>query len=54
MNAELALKLMEEAANAVAAFTGLKNQFINSGWSKENAETMVIEILRKSGEPTHE
>jgi hypothetical protein len=40
------LDAMQETAKAVAAYTGIKRQFTESGWSDEGAEGMVIAMLR--------
>jgi hypothetical protein len=42
------LESMGESQKAVAALTGMKQQFINAGWSEPVAEQMVVEIFRKS------
>jgi hypothetical protein len=36
---------MEDATKAVEMFTGMKNQFINAGWSETTAEQMVVGIV---------
>lgn len=41
------LALMEQTADTVAAFTGIKQQFVDAGWSERNAEMFVIELFRK-------
>lgn len=46
------LALMESTKDAVASFTGIKQQFIDAGWSPEAAEQMVIELFRKTPAPT--
>jgi len=43
------LDALTETANSVAAFTGILNQFIDAGWSKDAAEQMVIAMLRNAG-----
>lgn len=45
MSAEEALAGMEQTRQAVAALTGVRQQFIDAGWAPENAERMVIELL---------
>lgn len=40
------LETMESARDAVAAYTGIRQQFIDAGWSERMAEAMVVEILR--------
>ncbi len=39
-------KAIEGARDAVAAYTGIRQQFIDSGWSAEASEQMVIEMMR--------
>ncbi|WP_157096511.1 hypothetical protein [Microbacterium arborescens] len=46
---EALMKALEDAAGAVATFTGIKKQFVDNGWSEPNAERMVIEMFRASG-----
>lgn len=40
------LDAMRDAANAVAAFTGLRQQLVDAGWSAEHAELLVIEMVK--------
>lgn len=39
---------MEAVRDSVAAFTGMKQQFIDAGWTPAGAEGMVIAILRQN------
>lgn len=48
MTGDELMQAMETARDAVAALTGMRQQFIEAGWSPENAELMVVEILRAS------
>jgi hypothetical protein len=47
-SAETILTAMEAAANYVAVATGLKKQFLDSGWSEEGAEHLTIQMLGTS------
>ena len=40
--------LMDTAPTVVAAFTGMRNQFVAEGWTEETAELMVLEILKQA------
>lgn len=42
---QAAMDLMDRAKVSVAAFTGMRQQFIDAGWSEEGAEQMVIATL---------
>lgn len=44
---EAMLQLMEQSQNAVAVFTGIRQQFIDAGWTSVGAERMVHEMLRQ-------
>ena len=44
----LMLDMQAQAADMVAAITGIKAQFVTAGWDPGNAERMVIEVLRAS------
>jgi len=46
---EQLLQAMEAAAQTVAAYTGVKQQFVDSGWSEHNAELAVIALIYQSG-----
>lgn len=37
--------VMEQAKTAVSALTGIKQQFIDAGWSDSNAEQAVVAML---------
>lgn len=45
MTAEEMARTMEDAAKGVEMFTGMKNQFINAGWTEASAEQLVIGIV---------
>lgn len=45
MTAEEMARAMEDVAKGVEMYTGMKNQFVNAGWSEPNAEQMVIGIV---------
>lgn len=45
---------MDEIATTVAAFTGVKAQFVDSGWDPANAELMTIELMRASNKKAAE
>lgn len=40
------MKSLEESANIVAMFSGIKRQFMDAGWSEPMAEAMTVEMLR--------
>lgn len=40
------LDAMGQMADAVALFTGIRQQFLDAGWTPEHAEQLVIEIYR--------
>lgn len=40
------LAAMDDFDVAVDTFTGIKNKFVEAGWSPQHAEIMVIEIMR--------
>ena len=44
-NAEDLLKALEVTENYVALVTGLKQQFLDCGWSNDGAETLAIQML---------
>lgn len=44
---ETFMKVQDDVANVVAAFTGVKAQFITAGWSPEAAEAMTLEMFRQ-------
>ncbi|MFC5930915.1 hypothetical protein D6T64_12035 [Cryobacterium melibiosiphilum] len=46
---ELMMKVIDEAASPVAVMTGIKNQYVNAGWSNLGAEAMVLEMFTQSG-----
>jgi len=37
--------MLEENKGAVAAMTGLRNQYIAAGWSQHDAEQMVVAMM---------
>lgn len=39
------MQILEESATAIAAFTGMKKQFIEAGWAEHNAEQAVIAMM---------
>ena len=39
------MQMLEQSADAVAAFTGIKAQFVEAGWDERAAEQMVIQML---------
>ena len=39
------LNLLEQSKDAVATLTGLKQQFIDAGWTPRGAEQMTYAIL---------
>ncbi|MDI6024482.1 hypothetical protein QBL02_13120 [Leucobacter sp. UT-8R-CII-1-4] len=39
------LDAVGQAASAVAALTGIKKQFVDSGWNEHNAERMVYALM---------
>ena len=39
------LDAVGQAANAVAALTGIKQQFVAAGWHEHNAERMVYALM---------
>lgn len=41
------LKLQEDAATFIASMTGIKAQFVASGWTADAAEQMTVELFRK-------
>lgn len=43
-----ALNTMDEALKITEIWTGIRQQFIDHGWTPAHAEEMVIEILRSS------
>lgn len=45
---ERMLASMGDFANAVAALTGIRQQFIDAGWQPDNAEKMVIAMMQNS------
>ena len=45
MKDEKLLGVMEDMKTMVAAYTGLRQQFIDAGWHPHNAESMVIALL---------
>lgn len=45
---ERLLAMMGDMANAVAAFTGMRQQLIDAGWQPDNAEKMVIAVVTAS------
>lgn len=45
--AEMLMKIQDEVANAVAALTGIKAQFIAAGWTPEGAEQMTHELYKQ-------
>jgi len=45
---ERMLAMMGEFANAVAALSGVRQQFIDAGWQPDNAEKMVITMMQNS------
>lgn len=38
--------LIEAGRDYVAALTGIKQQFVDLGWSPESAEELVVEMVR--------
>jgi hypothetical protein len=48
-DSEALLAAMEQAATAVAQYTGIKNQLVAQGWNEHNAEKLVIEWVRAAG-----
>jgi hypothetical protein len=40
------MQMLDASADAVATFTGIKAQFVDSGWDELSAEQMVIEMLK--------
>ena len=46
--AEHLMQLMEEAKDAAATLTGIKQQFIDNGWSEVGAEQAVIVLLQQN------
>ena len=44
-NAEDLLGALEGTENYVALVTGLKQQFLDRGWSNDCAETLVIQMI---------
>ena len=42
------LDVVGQSANAVAAFTGIKQQFVDAGWNESNAERMVYAMLMQN------
>lgn len=44
--ATVMLQAMDDLAQVVAFHTGLRQQFINQGWTPAHAELMVIECVR--------
>lgn len=42
------MRAIEESQNAVAALTGMKKQFIESGWSEIGAEQAVIAMIQQN------
>lgn len=46
---QAAFTALEETAQFVAMVSGIKNQFIEAGWSIENAERATLLMLEKSG-----
>lgn len=50
MNPEVdLLDMQEQFAAWVASVTGVKAQLVDSGWTPENAELMVLEMMRQAG-----
>jgi len=47
-NADDFLKVLEGTENYVALVTGLKQQFLDCGWSNEGAETLAIQMLNSA------
>ena len=46
MSPEELMKTLDESARAVAALTGVRQQFIDAGWTPEHAEEAVLIMLR--------
>lgn len=42
------LRLQEQARDAVAALTGIKQQFVEAGWTNRGAEQMTHAMLLSS------
>lgn len=42
------MRIMDDAATAVAAMSGIKAQFVAAGWSEQGAEQMTIEMMRNA------
>jgi hypothetical protein len=49
MNDDSLFDGMEEFAKFVAVCTGMRQQFIDAGWSSENAEALVVHAMRQGG-----
>jgi hypothetical protein len=49
-SAEQIMAGLEEITMAIAAFTGIKAQFVEAGWDERVAEFMVLEMLRQQPE----
>ena len=48
--AESLMRMVEDMRNVVAAFTGIKAEFVRAGLSVEMAERMVHQILTNAGQ----
>lgn len=48
-SAEQLMQVQDQVATSVAAFTGVKAQFIAAGWSPEAAEQMTLEMFKQGG-----
>lgn len=42
-------EMIDGIQQVVEAFTGMKNQFINAGWTIGGAEQMVVTLVRSQG-----
>ena len=45
---EDALRMMGEIKTVVAAVTGIKQQFVDAGWTAEGAEQMTLHLMKQS------
>lgn len=48
-NGEFGMAAIEQAAVYIATLTGMKQQFMDAGWSELVAEHMVFEMVRQGG-----
>lgn len=42
------LEILDDIAKLVEVYTGIKNTFMNSGWSEEVSERLTLEFARAS------